>query len=134
MGRIILGVIAGFIAWSIVWLGSDKTLGSVWSDFGAYSLAAEKALTNGTALESNPMIAAVNLIRSILTSVIAGYIAALVAGEYRRSTMILGVVLVLVGIAVEYMIWNVAPVWYHFLFVLLLFPMTVFGGRLRRAN
>ena len=134
MGRIILGVIAGFIAWSIVWVGSEQTLAAVWGDFGNHSRDAERALTNGTALETSPMIAAVNLIRSILTSVIAGYIAALVAGEYRRSTMILGIILVLVGVAVEYMFWNLAPVWYHVLFVLLLFPMTMLGGRLRRTS
>lgn len=134
MVRIILGVIVGFVVWSIVWVGSEQTLGKFWAEYGAHSNDAEKAFMNGTALESNPIIAFVNLIRSFLTSLIAGYLGALVAGEYKRSTMILGVILVAVGVAVEYLFWNLAPAWYHILFILFLLPMTVLGGRMRRAN
>ncbi len=135
MVRIILGVIAGFIVWSIVWVGGDATLVSFspgW--YGKHTVAAELALANGTTLASDPMISIVNLGRSFLTSIIAGYMAALVAGEYKRSTMILGFILIAVGIAVEYLMWNVAPIWYHFVFVLFLLPMTILGGRLRRPN
>ncbi len=135
MVRIILGVIAGFIVWSIFWVGSERILIGIFPDwFGKHSIEAENAFRNATTLVSDPMIALVNLIRSFLTSMAAGYIAALVAGEYRRSTLILGVILVAVGIAVEYMFWNLAPVWYHILFILFLIPMTVLGGRLRRSN
>ena len=135
MVRIILGVIAGFVVWSIVWVGGEETLGMLlpgW--YGRHTLEAEKAFLNGTALETDSTIAVINLVRSFLTSVISGYMAALVAGEYKRSTMALGIILILVGIAVEYMFWNLAPAWYHILFVLLLLPMTILGGRLRRSN
>jgi hypothetical protein len=134
MARIIFGVIVGFIVWSIVWVGSEQTLASVWGEYGEHSRSAEKAFTNGESLDSSPVIALVNLIRSFITSILAGYMAALVAGEYRRTTMILGIILVLVGIAVEYMFWNLAPAWYHILFVLFLLPMTMLGGRLRRSQ
>ncbi len=134
MGRIIIGVVVGFIVWSIVWVGSEQTLGRFWTEFGTHTLEAEKALTNNTSLETSSAIAVANLIRSFLTSIIAGYLAALAAGEYKRSTMILGVILVAVGIAVEYMFWNLAPAWYHILFVLFLLPMTILGGRMRRAS
>ncbi len=134
MVRIILGVIVGFIIWSIVWIGGEASLGQVWPEFNSHALEAEKAFRNGVAFETSPMIAGANLIRSFLTSLIAGYLAALVAGEYKRSTMILGVILVAVGVAVEYMFWNIAPVWYHVLFILFLLPMTIRGGRLRRTT
>lgn len=134
MGRIILGVIVGFVVWSIVWVGGEQTLANFWTDFGNHSREAEKALVNGTALESNTTIVLVNLVRSFITSLMAGYMTALVAGEYKKSTMALGIVLVLVGVAVEYLMWNLAPVWYHILFVLFLLPMTVVGGKLRRSN
>ena len=101
MARIIFGVIVGFIVWSIVWVGSEQTLAALWPAFGEHSRAAERALTNGEALNSSPVIALVNLIRSFITSILAGYIAALVAGEYSRTTMILGIILVLVGIGVS---------------------------------
>lgn len=132
--RKVLGVVAGFIAWSIVWVGSEGTLGRFWGEFAEHSAAAERAFVNGEVLNSSPMIAVVNLIRSFITSIIGGYIAALVAGEYRRVTMFLGAILVAVGVGVEYMFWNLAPAWYHIIFVLMLYPMTVLGGRLRRSN
>ncbi len=134
MGRIILGVIVGFVVWSIVWVGGEQTLANFWADYGNHSREAEKAFVNGTALQSSTTIVLVNLARSFITSLIAGYMTALVAGEYKKSTMVLGIILVLVGVAVEYMFWNIAPAWYHILFVLFLLPMTVVGGKLRRAN
>ncbi|CAN5398777.1 hypothetical protein BH10ACI3_BH10ACI3_23830 [soil metagenome] len=135
MVRIVLGVIAGFIVWSIFWVGTDKILIMAFPDwYGKYSNAVEDALVKGMALSAEPLIYVAALLRSFVTSLAAGYIAALVAGEYKRSTMILGVILVLVGLAVEYMMWNVAPVWYHVLFVLFLVPMTILGGRLRRPS
>jgi hypothetical protein len=135
MVRIILGVIVGFIVWSIVWVGGEATLAALspaW--YGKYSVELEKAFVNGTSLDVDPTIAVVNLVRSFLTSLIAGYMAALVAGEFKRTTLILGVILLAVGIAVEYMFWRLAPPWYHVIFVLALIPMTMLGGRLRRPS
>jgi hypothetical protein len=130
-----LGVIVGFVVWSIVWVGGEALLAKVSPDWlGAYSLAAEKALVNGTELALDPAIAAIHLVRSFITSIIAGYMAALAAGEYKRSTLILGILLVLVGVAVEYMTLAIAPLWYHILFVIFLIPMTMLGGKLRRPS
>jgi hypothetical protein len=137
MVRIILGVIVGFIVWSIVWVGGEALLASLSPDWlGKHSLDAQKALAAGTPLESasDAGIAAINLIRSFVTSLIGGYMAALVAGEYKRSTMALGIILLIVGVMVEYMFWNLAPAWYHVLFVLGLLPLTILGGRIRRSN
>lgn len=137
MVRIILGVIVGFIVWSIVWVGSEALLASLSPDWlGKHSLDAQKALAAGIPLESanDAGIAIINLIRSFVTSILGGYMAALVAGEYKRSTMALGIILLVVGIMVEYMFWNLAPAWYHMLFVLALIPMTILGGRIRRSN
>jgi hypothetical protein len=135
MVRIILGVIAGFVAWSIVWVGGESMLASVSPGWlGQYSIDAQRSLADGSAFTPDPMIAVIYLIRCIVTSVIGGYIAALVAGEYKRSTMILGIILVFVGLVVEILAWSIAPAWYHILFIILLYPMTVLGGRLRRSN
>jgi hypothetical protein len=135
MLKIILGVIVGFIVWSIVWVGSDSLTAAIFPDWwGRHSQAIQAAFADGSTPQHDNMISLVMLIRSIFTSVIAGYMAALVAGEYRRSTMILGIILVLVGISVEGLTWRMAPAWYHIIFVLLLYPMTVLGGRLRRSS
>ena len=135
MVKIILGVIVGFIVWSIVWVGSDALMANLSPDWwGRHSEKLQAAFGDGSTPEHDNMISLVMLIRSILTSIIAGYMAALVAGEYRRSTMALGIILVLVGITVEGLTWRMAPAWYHIVFILLLYPMTVLGGRLRRSS
>ncbi len=135
MIRIILGIIVGFVVWSIVWVGSDRLL-TVMSPgwLGKHAAEAERAIASGASMVTDPLIAVINLIRSFITSIIAGYIAALVAGEYQRSTLILGVILLAFGIMVQYMAWNLAPAWYHILFLLFLIPMTILGGRLRRSS
>jgi hypothetical protein len=135
MGRIVLGVIVGFVVWSIVWIGSNalmEMLSPSW--WGRHGESIRSAFADGSTPEHDNMISLVMLIRSIITSIIAGYITALVAGEYRRSTMAFGIILVLVAIVIEGLTWRMAPAWYHIAFVLLLYPMTVLGGRLRRAS
>lgn len=135
MVRIILGVIIGFVVWSIVWVGSERTLAAMSPGWlGLYAHDAEASLEAGTPFTHDAAIAAIYLVRSFFTSLIAGYMTALVAGEYRRSTLALGIVLVLVGVVVEALTWKIAPAWYHILFVLFLLPMTVLGGRLRRST
>ncbi len=135
MLKVILGVIVGFIVWSIVWVGSDALMGQIFADWWSrHSQAIQTAFADGSTPPHDNTISLVMLIRSILTSIIAGYMAALVAGEYRRSTMTLGIILVIVGIAVEGFTWRMAPAWYHIIFVILLYPMTVLGGKLRRPT
>jgi hypothetical protein len=132
MLKIILGVIVGFIVWSIVWMGSHQLFIMLLpGSYGAHAAAGEAALLSGESIDTSMSVILINLIRTIATSIIAGYMAALVAGEYGRSTLILGVVLLLVGIPVQYMAWNLAPAWYHILFLALLIPMTILGGRLQ---
>ena len=48
MIRIALGVIAGFFAWVIAWVGSEKILSAIWPNgFGAHQRAFEAAVVNG---------------------------------------------------------------------------------------
>jgi hypothetical protein len=132
MVRIILGVIAGFVAWSIIWLGSDQLLINSMGWYAEHQMAFKKALTDKGTFEPLTSVLVMNIVRSVITSLIGGYIAALVAGEYRRSTFWLGLILLLVGVTVEAVAWNYLPIWYHLVFLALLIPMTVIGGKLRR--
>ena len=135
MGRIILGVIVGFVAWSIIWVGGDEALASL--SGGWYStnkLNFEKAAFNNTAFTADSLILLVHLIRSIFASLLSGFLAAFVANENRRTTMILGVLLLVVGIIVQAMVWNLLPIWYHLVFLLLLIPVTIAGGYLKKTT
>lgn len=136
MVKIIIGIIVGFLVWSILWVGGEAFLASTISPnwIGQYSRDAEKAMFNGTGMEHDSMIALIHLVRSIFTSIIAGYMCALIAGEFKRSTLILGIILLAFGLMVQIMAWAVFPVWYHVLFLALLIPMTMLGGKLRRPS
>ena len=50
-----------------------------------------------------------------------------------RAVWILAFVQLAIGIAVEASYWELMPVWYHLLFLALLIPATVYGGRLKTA-
>lgn len=134
MLKIVLGVVAGFVAWSILWVGSDQVLMTMSPNwYGAHQLGFEKAYTNQEPFDPVPTILGMHLVRSIIISLASGFLAAFIAGENRRSPLILGVILLLVGIAVEAAAWNFAPAWYHLAFILLLVPSTVLGGKLKRT-
>ena len=134
MIRIILGVIVGFIAWSIIWVGSDQVLIISLDWYRDHQMAFQKAVFNKEAFDPSTTVLCMNLIRSIVTSVICGFLAALVAGENRRSPLVLGIILLVVGILVEVIAWNYLPMWYHFAFLLLLIPATIVGGKLKRFS
>jgi Ni,Fe-hydrogenase I cytochrome b subunit len=121
MLKIILGVIVGFVVWSILWVGCDSVIRVI-----SPGIAPSKDLS-----DIPTVYLAVKLILSVIFSIISGFIAALIAKENAKSTLILGVLLLLVGIMVEVSIWNLLPVWFHLAFLILLIPMTVFGGRMR---
>ena len=135
MVKIVLGVIAGFVAWSIVWVGSDQVLMTLMPGwYGTHQLAFEAAITNGEPFTADPSVLVFHLVRASIVSLMSGFLAAFVAGENRRAPLALGIVLLLVGVGVQAMAWNYAPAWYHILFLLLLVPMTIAGGRLKRSS
>lgn len=132
MVRIILGVVAGFIAWSILWIGSDQVLMSLspgW--YGAHQLDFEKAMFNQTEFVPNTTILVMHIVRSIIISIVSGYLAAVIAGENNRTGLILGVLLLAFGLMVQVMAWSYIPVWYHAIFLILLIPMTLLGAKLK---
>lgn len=134
MLKIVLGVIAGFVAWTILWVGSDQVLmllSPKW--YGAHQLDFEKAFVNQEPFSPFPSILALHLLRAAAISLLSGFLAAFVSGENRKSPLALGILLLLVGIGVHALVWNYLPVWYHIAFLFLLLPLSVLGGRLKSA-
>ena len=136
MLKIVLGVIAGFVAWSILWVGSDQVLMIVsptW--YGAHQLDFALAMAHQKPFDADKTILVVmQIMRSIIISIMSGFLAASISGENRSAPLILGVLLLLFGLIVEAMVWNYLPVWYHLTFLALLVPMTVLGGKLKRSS
>jgi membrane protein YdbS with pleckstrin-like domain len=133
MLRIILGVIAGFIVWMVLWGGSDTILKIVSPDWWGRNLQGmEDFAYNNKPFKSDSTIMFITLIRGIICSIAAGFSAAFVAKENNKSTLILGVLLLAVGIYVQWIFREVAPLWYHLSFLILLIPMTILGGKLAK--
>ena len=133
MVRIILGAIAGFIVWSILWVGSDALFSAISADWKKTSTDFQEAVAANTpyALSSTVLIAL--LVKSFIVSIISGFITALIAKENTKSTFVLGILLLLFGIFVQYSHWNYMPLWYHIPFLIMLIPMAVLGGKLRKT-
>ncbi len=121
MLRTILGVAAGFIVWSILWVGVDAGLRAVWTSYDE----SVKAMTFSSSMLIVP------LFLSAVVSIVSGFVAASIAKENTKSSLLLGVLLLIFGIFVQLSVWDKIPLWYHLTFWILLVPMTVLGGRLR---
>jgi len=135
MLKIVLGVVVGFVAWSILWVGSDQVLMMASPNwYGAHQLGFEKAVTNQEPFSADSTILIMHLFRNAIISIMSGFLAAFVAGENKKSPLGLGIILLIVGVLVEAMAWNYAPAWYHIVFVVLLVPMPIIGGKLKQAS
>lgn len=124
MIRSILAVIVGFVLWSALWLGYNALL----TTFGFLP-------ADSTHPVQTPMPLLLLLAGSILFSLVAGYATtALVRGPGRIHAIVLGLLLLGIGILVQVQFWQLMPLWYHLLFLALLLPATVWGGRLRQRT
>jgi hypothetical protein len=132
MLRIILGVIVGFIVWSVIWIGTDAVLTMISPNWYARNIIdLNTAAASGQPYQSETLMTVMALSLSVICSFISGFAAALITRENIKSTLILGILLLLVGISVSVSFWNYFPLWYHFLFLFLLIPVTILGGRLK---
>ncbi len=122
MARIILAIVSGFIVWTILWLGSNALLTAI---------APNLAFAEGTEITTGALL--IGLFRSFAASIVSGLTAVLISKEFSKTTLCLGILLLLTGIFFQYSAWNLMPLWYHIPFLLLLIPMTIWGGKLRKA-
>jgi len=130
MLRIVLGVIAGFIAWLVVWIGSEKILSAIWPAFGANQKAFEEAVRNGGEYTADTTMLLTHLVLGSVVSVMAGIFAALIARENTSAPLVVGILLLALGLLKAVMSWPYVPIWYHVIFTAILLPMAIMGGKL----
>jgi len=117
--RNILAVIAGSLIWTVMWLGSNAILMSFFPDWYRGRI------------ESVPVLL-FTLLRSLIFSIIAGYLTALIAKHQEiNCAFALGVLQLALGIFFTVQFYESAPLWYHLLFLTLLIPGNLLGGQLR---
>ena len=132
MVRIVAAVIAGFFAWAMGWLGGEKILSAIWPEwFGAHQTAFQAAIEHGGQFTADSTILVMHIVLAAIVSVLSGFLAALMAGENKRATLVLGFLLVAFGLLKVVMSWPYVPIWYHLIFTAILIPMTIMGGRLK---
>ena len=133
MLRIALGAIAGFIAWVILWVATEKTLSAILPEwYGAPQLAFQNAVENGGGqFTAETRLLLAHIIIVTIVSAMSGYLAALIADENLRGPMVLGFLLLAMGLMKAYMSWPYVPIWYHVVFTAVLIPMAILGGKLK---
>ncbi len=135
MLRVILGVVTGFIAWIVVWVGIEKILSAMFpAAYGAPQLAFEMAIKNGGAFTADTTLLLSHIVIVLFVAALSGFLAALVAAGNQRAPLALSVVLLAVGIMKAAMSWSLVPIWYHVAFTAILVPMTIIGGRLKAPS
>jgi uncharacterized membrane protein YwzB len=130
MLRIVLGVISGFIAWLIAWVGGEKILSAIWPAFGAHQRAFEEVIKNGGQFTADTTMLLTHIVLGLIVSVMSGSVAALIARENTRAPLVLGFLLLAVGLLKAVMSWPYVPIWYHVIFTAILLPMAIIGGKL----
>ncbi len=120
MTRLVMAVILGYAAWTVLWLGGNAVF------FGETA----SAIDVGNAFTKRmPLVGSIGL--SLGCSVVAGFVSASVAPHRARpAVMTTALLLLATGIGVQAGVWTLMPVWYHVAFLLMLIPFVCTGGRL----
>lgn len=124
MGRIVIAVVVGFALWTILWVAAGQVVVTLAPDAFPED---EASTATGLMLLFNAF--------SLVFSIVTGFVVAKIAqAAAMKAVWVLGIVLLVVGIAVETAGWGRTPVWYHLIFLLLLVPGVLIGGRLASGS
>lgn len=123
-GRVVVAVLAGAGVWAVLWIGGNQ---------------AALAALPGILVPEQPIthIGALLLLigYSVVLSLLAGWVTAAVAGaEPMRAVWVLAALQLALGIIAEVSYWPLMPVWYHLVFLALIIPATVYGGKVRAES
>jgi len=120
MGKTILAVVAGLVAWFTVALGLGATMRASWPAYAAVADSMSFTL---------PMMLA-RLALGIVATLVAGWVAVRIAKHRHAAALAVGVVLLAIFIPQHIQLWEKFPLWYHAFFLISLIPLALVGGRL----
>jgi hypothetical protein len=120
--RKLAAVISGYALWTILWLAGNALLRN-----------RDLLPSDETQAIRDPKPLVVVLALGVACSVLAGLVASVISRSSARASLtILGLLLLASGFYFELSSWNLTPVWYHTIFLVMLVPATFAGGRLGR--
>ena len=124
MSRSIVAVVVAWVLWTALWLGGTAAAGALFPS----------AVTAGQPLFHTGALIGF-LVWSVVASLVAGYVCATVKKESPMVTVwSLAVIQFVIGTLIELSGWGNTPAWYHLVFLALLIPATVWGGKLRTGG
>ncbi len=120
MIRSIASILVPVVVWGVLWVGSAQVAAAVVPD-----------AFDENAIPAGPWILGVFIGLSMLLSVVAGWLGGKIAPRaIMKHVLILSIVQLVIGIAVQASVWDQMPLWYHLPFLALVMPMHLLGGRL----
>lgn len=123
-GRVFLAVLAGAAVWSVLWVAGTGAAQAALPEIAR----PDEPLTHAGLLVGY-------LVYSVALSLLAGYVTAAVAGARPMPAVwALALLQLALGVGFEVSYWELLPAWYHLVFLALLVPATVAGGRLRTRS
>jgi hypothetical protein len=120
MGKAILGVVAGLVAWVIVVTVAGIIMRLSWPAYASVADAMTFTL---------PMLIA-RLSISVVATLAMGLVTARITPQSVFVRLLPGALLLMAFIPQHVMLWDKFPVWYHLTFLLSLVPLTYVGGTL----
>ena len=118
--RVGIAVTAGVLLWGLLWNLGTARLAEL---FPADLAGVER-------IESTSLLLLMVAYSALLSSAV-GWLAARIGGESAFiATLVLSVVNLAIGSLVQTIYWAMMPLWYHLLFLALILPATLLGGRL----
>jgi hypothetical protein len=134
MLRFVCGIIAGFFLWLSVWFGNEAILSALWPKFNAQQQAFQDALDKGGAFQPETIFLLTHVVSGAIAALLSGFLTSLIAGENKRSPLIVGLLLTTLGVLKAVLSWQLVPVWYHLTFTAMLLPLALVGARLRNSS
>lgn len=114
----VFAVLAGLVAWTILWISANQGL----------LAALPEHVQVGEPIRHVGVLLFL-IVYSAILSVLAGWITARVGERAMEPVWALALVLLAFGIFFQATSWSLFPLWYHLIFLGLVVPMTVVGGR-----
>jgi hypothetical protein len=119
MKRGIAAVVTAAVLWTVLWLGFTSLARTLFPG----TIDPLQPLTHSGALLSY-------LAWSVLINALCGYVCAWIRRDDPMKTVwVFAFIQLALGIGFEASYWHMTPVWYHLVFLALLVPTTVIGGR-----
>ena len=124
MIRSVLAVLSGAVGWAVLWLGSNAIIAKL----------NPETIREGEPI-TDPGLLFLLIFVSVVFSIAAGYLTGLLARRAEIPHVVaLGILQLALGMFFQIQYWDLMPLWYHFIFLVLLLPGNVVGGVFRKAQ